>query len=64
MINFTEKSKLHFRCGILNSVCATYTCSGVTTSCTTSTSTTAATTTAACAAGKEMSYSMLLDMIV
>merc|ERR1711934_1223977 len=39
------------RCGILSSVCATYTCSGVTTSCTTSTSTTAATTTTACAAG-------------
>merc|ERR550525_495011 len=34
------------RCGILSSVCGTYTCSAVTTSCTTSTSTTASTSTA------------------
>merc|ERR1711894_828683 len=35
------------RCGILNSVCGTYTCSGVTTTCTTSTSTSSSTTAAA-----------------
>ena len=39
--------KVNPRCGILNSVCGTYTCSGVTTSCTTSTSTSASTTAAA-----------------
>merc|ERR1712179_478761 len=41
------------RCGILNSVCGTYTCSGVTTTCTTSTSTasSAAAATTTCTTG-------------